>query len=132
MASAAKALGSTALQAAEVVRQHPKSEVLPNFLATKLGIERWHAVSLLKELAEAGYGTYVVGRRGAETRLVKSDQLPIDPQPNVSAIDDVPSNHDKQVFLLRRQPRTVIEVPADITVDEATVLGKWLTLIANT
>ena len=131
MAQSPTLSGPTALQAAEFVRQHHGNEVLPDPLAKKLGIERWQAVTILKELADAGYGTFIVGRRGGETRLVKSENSRLAAAPDATSGDGISPCIDKQVYLLRRSPRTLIEVPADITAAEANLLGKWLELIAN-
>lgn len=122
-----------AMEAAKLIREHPQSEVLPDLLMRKIGVERWQAISLLKELADAGYGNFILGRKGGKTRLEKAEFLPklsLPSAPNEQ--NNAPENiGDCQIFLLRRTPPIHIKVPADITLDEAEKLGKWLTLIAQ-
>lgn len=126
-------LTPNAMEAAELIRQHPRSEVLPDLLMKRIGVERWQAISLLKELADAGYGNFILGRKGGKTRLEKAEFRPKSSAPSASnEQNNAPENiGDYQIFLLRRTPPIHIKVPADITLDEAEKLGKWLTLIAQ-
>lgn len=125
-------LSPTTAAAVDVVRQASEAEILPGLLEKKLSLERWQAVATLKELSETGYGTFVIGRRGAQTRLEKADPFPepVDDKKMVDEIKDLPANDDCQIFLLRRSPSVHIRVPADLKRDEAEKLGKWLSLIA--
>lgn len=131
MSPSGSALSPLAVAAAEIVNGHRQPEVLPELLEKKLGLERWQAVLTLKELGEAGYGKYIVGRRGGETRLEKSEKMPAELHANPIGIasGERPSEIC-QTLQLMRSPPFRIEVPADLTSNEAEKIARWLKAIA--
>lgn len=133
MTTSSSPLSPGAVEAAEIVRHHPRREVLPELLVKKLEIERWQAVSLLKELADSGYGDFILGRKGGKTRLEKAETLPhqITQPASRTSKESFNGELEHQVFLLRRSPPVQIKVPADLTREEAERLGKWLILISD-
>ena len=129
MGSSGGKLTPTAAAAAELVRLHRQKVVLPEVLEHDLAIPRSQAISLLKELAEAGYGEFVLGRKGGATRLEKSHLAQ-----HGRAADSLPltgnSNHaNEQIFLLQRAIPVKVIVPADLTSAEADRISKWLKAI---
>lgn len=132
MTSSGSTLSPLAMSAADIVRTHRKPEVLPEVLEKKLGMDRWQAVLILKELADAGYGTYIVGRRGGETRLEKAASLPDGGSAGLTASTSVGGLEasTRHVFQLMRESPVGIEVPADLTLQEAEKISKWLRAIA--
>lgn len=133
MMASNKKLSPGAAKAADLVRNLTSNEVYPELLIEKLNVEKWQAITLLKELAGAGYGTFVLGRRGGATRLEKAENSSASKQlPNSTLANETPDSLvECQVFLLKRIPPFQVKVPADITQDEAEKLGKWLLLIAD-
>lgn len=126
-------LSAGAKHAMDLVQEHPNNIVLPDWLAGRLKVEKWQAISILKELAAAGYGAFILGRKGGQTRFEKTQfSSPTFPNEPISQSFEQPAlAEDWQVFLLRRANAVQIRVPADITRDEAEKLGKWLMLVAS-
>ncbi len=98
-------------------------------------LPKWAVVKLFKALGELGYGRFVVGRRGGESRFIWTAN-PIEvgkaargevaaisslPEPETSDIEMV--NHQ---FKLRPTMSITIELPADFTEKEAERFAQFL------
>ncbi|UFN51584.1 hypothetical protein LPC08_25305 (plasmid) [Roseomonas sp. OT10] len=101
------------------------------------------AVGLLQDLANAGFGRFVVGRRGAKTRIVwdysirdvgaaaSGSTKEIHKVDEDEVVEDEAAEGDdgalvEHVFNLRPGLRISIELPADLTSREAERLAKFI------
>ena len=107
-------------------------------------LEREPAIGLLQKLAEAGLGTFVVGRRGAKTRIVWEYKLPDIGAAASGAVQHLHKVKDEEVedgeeegesnealmiehlFNLRTGLRITVSLPRDLTQREAERLARFV------
>lgn len=104
-------------------------------LTESLSWDRGIIVSSLKELENAGYGYFTVGRRGQPSRFTRtwgvtsSHPSVADPTPASPEISDE-SVGEEQVFILKRSRSIRVSVPIDLTPEEASKLIDWLKVVS--
>jgi hypothetical protein len=106
-------------------------------------LARRDVVAVLKQLADAGCGSFITGRRGQSSRLEWSVQMisvakaakgegaaveRLDPaEPNApEEDDDVPAGLVKHPYRLRQDLTLSLELPANLTAKEALRLGEFI------
>ncbi len=119
------ALSDIAKEVLNVVRQAREEEIDVEAISKKSGYERWHVIPALKELADSGYGSFIVGRRGFESRFVKSGVLL-----RGEAAPGTAQATAEQVYLLTRDIPVQIRVPADLTKAEIAKITRWLAALS--
>lgn len=103
-------------------------------------LDRWEAVDFIQKFAREGWGRYVVGRRGFETRLLldphtlrslrtpasapSADGIAPASPPNGNSADSV--EEFEHVFQLRPDYLVKVLLPKDLSEKEATRLGRYV------
>lgn len=124
-------ISQMARQSLELIRSYESDTVMPDLLERRLAISRAEAVAALKELSEAGYGRFILGRKGHSSRFeLSAADVAIANEREFSSIKIAESERNEQVYLLMRSPPVQIRVPADLNAAEVERLCKWLHAIA--
>jgi hypothetical protein len=127
-------------------RQNDRRETSVDVVRRRGQMGHEAAVGLLQALAHAGFGTFVVGRRGAKTRIVwdysirdvgaaasgSTKEIHKVDEDEVIEDDSAEDDEDALVehaFNLRPGMKITLELPADITRREAERLAKFVEAI---
>lgn len=131
MATVGGALSSAAASIADLLRASEGDELSAVFVERRLRIARSETIEAFKELDKAGYGTFIVGRKGFKTRFERADELPSADEAILSpASEHLKARGAVQTLLLMRDDPVAIAVPADLTPVEAAKIARWLDVIA--
>jgi hypothetical protein len=131
-APAAKVLGNFATRKRDrkVIEVARLEEILPD-------LSRGEIVDVFKKLAELGFGSFLVGRRGAASRFVWDVSLcsvgrAAMGQGTVKAVSEEPDEEERPTltirheFSLRPDFKAQIELPVNLTAREAARLADFL------
>lgn len=111
-----------------LIKSHPEAEVSAAYLEDRMALQRWEIVRLLKELQEAGRGTFITGRHGRETRFAKPAELRENPAATPMNHEGPTGNH---IVTLARAVPTQVVIPADLTRAEADRLVRFINAIPD-
>lgn len=120
-------------------RTNSARETKARVASDRTGFEYGYIVELLKKLDDIGVGKYVVGRKGAETRIIwefdvkslakialgESQELQSVPT-DAPQDDDDPEDEIKHDFALRPDKTVMFRLPVNLTQREADRLASWI------
>jgi len=96
----------------------------------EVNVERDAVVQFIKELGKAGYGEFIIGRRGYKTRFEWSlDSLELANLYGENAIESKESHTIEHSFVLREDFRVTLKLPSDLSTTEASRLASFISSI---